>query len=306
MRVARDRIGAVDAGQVTLEARRDDGGAAPRRIDVKPEILRPAEAPQLRQGVDRTGARGAGGPDHHERRASVSTIRGDASGQIAEIHPQMAVRRDRPDRPAPESGHVGDLAEGVVGLAGQVEGRRSGESAQSLLPVRGERPRQRDDDGREIRLRAAAREACDGRGREAELAHQPGEGVPLDLVRRRRRPPGRQLRVVHRDQRIRDDRGHRHARIEEAEVTRVGDVHLPRPQHRLDVGDDLIEVDRVREIVARREVAANLVRRHRRDDGPIRDVGLELHGQAPDLVECHAHAAALAPLRADRYTSQLR
>ena len=47
VRVARDRVGGVDAGEMAAEARREDGGAAPGRVDVEPQILRPAEARQI-------------------------------------------------------------------------------------------------------------------------------------------------------------------------------------------------------------------------------------------------------------------
>ena len=39
VRVARDRIRGFDSGEMAPEARRDDGSAAPRSIDMKPQIL---------------------------------------------------------------------------------------------------------------------------------------------------------------------------------------------------------------------------------------------------------------------------
>src|SRR5882762_8154818 len=55
-------------------------------------------------------ARGPGCADHHAWRETVPAVFGDAPTEIAEVHPQSAVRCHRPDRAASEPGHVGDLA----------------------------------------------------------------------------------------------------------------------------------------------------------------------------------------------------
>ena len=65
------------------------------------------------------------------------------------------------------------------------------------------------------------------------------------------------------------------------------DLHLPGPQHLFDVSDDLIERQGCREVVARGEIAANLVRRHVGDNGPVRDVVLELRDDASKVAEGH-------------------
>src|SRR5205823_455115 len=103
----------------------------------------------------------------------ASTILGDSSGEIAEIHLEMVVYRDRADRPAPESSHVRDLVERVMGFARDVDRRRCGEALEPVLAIVREGSGQCDDDRRQIRLRAAAREASEGMGGEAELLRQP-------------------------------------------------------------------------------------------------------------------------------------
>src|SRR5207244_797675 len=62
-----------------------------------------------------------------------------------------------------------------------------------------------------------------------------------------------------------------------------------------DVGADLVEVERPREVVAGGEVAANLVGRHRGDDGPGGDVGLELCDETVELRERHGRAHPRTP-----------
>ena len=55
---------------------------------------------------------------------------------------------------------------------------------------------------------------------------------------------------------------------------------------RFDVGDDIVERQR-REVVARLEMRANLVRRHVRHDGAARDVALDGARDAADVVDDH-------------------
>jgi len=78
---------------------------------MKPEILCTTEARELRQGIDGARAGGARGADHHERRAPVSPVGGDETGEILDIHLKLAVRGDHSDSVPSEPRHVGDLAE---------------------------------------------------------------------------------------------------------------------------------------------------------------------------------------------------
>ena len=126
---------------------REDGGAAPRRVDVEPQVFRSTEPRQIRKRVDGARRGGAGRPDHHDRREPVSTVLCDASGEICEIHPPIAVGRHRPQRAPSDPRHVRDLVERVVGFAGQVDRRRGRHAPKPTVAVRRERPRQCDDDG---------------------------------------------------------------------------------------------------------------------------------------------------------------
>src|SRR5439155_11828805 len=97
------------------------------------------EPRQVRQRIDRAGRRCPACPDHHEGREPPSTILGDSSGEIAEIHPEMVVYRDRADRTAPESSHVRDLVERVMGFARDVYRRRCREAPEPVLAIVRER-----------------------------------------------------------------------------------------------------------------------------------------------------------------------
>ena len=114
-------------------------------------------------------------------------------------------------------------------LARQVYGWRCRKLPQPILAVVRKRPSQRHSNCREIRLRFAIREIREGTGRQAEFSHQPVQCVPFDFVRPRRSTPRGELRVVRRHQRVRHNGGRRHTWIEETKVTRVSNLHLPRP-----------------------------------------------------------------------------
>src|ERR1700678_1625811 len=104
-----------------------------------------------------------------------------------------------------------------MGLARQVHRWRCRKAPQTAFTIFGESLRQCHNNGREIGLRSARRKGRDGTCGEAELSSEPGESVPFDLVRRWRRTPSRQLRVIHGDKRVRNDGCERHAGVEETE-----------------------------------------------------------------------------------------
>ena len=99
VRVAGDRVGRRRCRRDGREPRGEDRRAAPRRVDVEPQLLRPAEPRQIRQRIDRAGGRGAGGADDHDRRQPVAAILDHPSGEIRDVHLQIAVDR-RPTRSA--------------------------------------------------------------------------------------------------------------------------------------------------------------------------------------------------------------
>ena len=54
----------------------------------------------------------------------------------------------------------------------------------------------------------------------------------------------------------------------------MGDLDLPGTQHLLDIGNHFLERHRLMEVVTRPKVSSDLFRRHRGQDGAIRDVRL--------------------------------
>src|SRR5689334_24285526 len=97
--VARDGVRGLDSGEITPEARRDDGRAAPRRIDVKPQTLRLAKTSQIWQGINHASCGCPAGADHHEWREPAFPVLSHTSCKIPKIHLQMAVHGYRPQRP---------------------------------------------------------------------------------------------------------------------------------------------------------------------------------------------------------------
>src|ERR1043166_7572895 len=106
---------------MAAEPRRNDGGASPRGIDVKPEILRPAKTRQIRQGVDHAGGRGPRRADHHEWRVSISAICGPLPCQISKIHFETTIRGYLTKRSAADPRHMRDLFEPMMRFLRQID-----------------------------------------------------------------------------------------------------------------------------------------------------------------------------------------
>src|SRR5690242_15081608 len=102
------------------QAGRDDGGATPRGIDVKPQIARPAEARDLRQGIDHAGRSGASRTDHHKWREPASTIFGYPPGEVIGIHLKILAGGYLAESAAPQARHVSNLFERMMSLLRQV------------------------------------------------------------------------------------------------------------------------------------------------------------------------------------------
>src|SRR5579864_6201172 len=139
----------------------------------------------------------------------------------------MTVGRYYAQGAPPESGHVRDFVEGMMGLTCQIDRGRRADASKPLFTIVGESPSQCDNDRRKIRLRAAGREGCRGIFRKTKLCRQPGESVPFNFVRRGRGTPSRKLRIVRGHKHIGNDGGKRHARIEKTKITWMGYLDLP-------------------------------------------------------------------------------
>jgi hypothetical protein len=124
-----------------------------------------------------------------------------------------------------QTGHASNLHEGMVALARDVDQRWCAEPAQTVIRDLGKPVRQRHQHGRHIRLCTTAREIREDAIRiESKSDCKVPERCSFDLVRSRCVRPGGELRIVECRERIGDNAGRRHARIEETKVARVGDV----------------------------------------------------------------------------------
>ena len=182
MRIAGDRIRRLDSGEMSPQFWRDNRCAAPRGIDVKPQQLPGKSAPI--QATDRSRRpRSFRGADHHEGRKPVSPILGYSSFQIRHVHLEIAVGGHHAQRFSPESRHVRDLVEAVVGLFCEIDRRRGFEASQPIFAVARKRRGQSDNHRREICLRSAAGKCCSGlRGSPNFAASQPSVCRSISLA----------------------------------------------------------------------------------------------------------------------------
>src|ERR1700722_2655155 len=192
----------------------------------------------------------------------------------------MAIQGYCTDGSPPESGHVGNFSERVMSCAGDVDGWGGGQFSKAAFGIVRESPRQSYDDRRKIRLGPSACEVRAGVFRQTKLRSQPTERVSFNLIRRRRGPPCGQLWVIHGDQRVGNNRRHRHAGVKQTKISRMSHLYLPGVEHSLKIGDQFIEGYRFLEVITGCEVAPDFFRRDTRDNGAIRDVGLKFRNGA--------------------------
>ena len=212
--------------------------------------------------------------DDHERKEPIVPIFRHAPLQLIQIHLQIVVGRDHSQRSPSQARHVSDLVVAVMGLGSQINRGSGVQVAKTVFAVIGERARESDHHRRDVRLGSATGERRDGISREAELLRKPTKRVPFDLIGRGRGTPICQLRVIHGDQRVGHHRSQRHAGVKQTKVARVRDLHLPGTQHLFNIGNHFLERQRLMEVVTRREVSSNLFRRHRGQDGAVRNISL--------------------------------
>src|SRR5260370_17660014 len=140
----------------------------------------------MREGIDHAGRSCSGGADYHQWRKAVPPVLSHLSLETSEIHLQIAVRRDGSQRISTQPRYVCDLVERVMGVRGEVDGGRRGETAYAFVSVVRESPRQGHNHRREIRLYSSPTKDRSTIARHAQLARQPGENMALHLVGRRR------------------------------------------------------------------------------------------------------------------------
>jgi hypothetical protein len=170
----------------------------------------------------------------------------------------------------PAAGHLGDLDEGVVTLARDVDGGAGAERRDALLGPGRELEGERREGGTEVGLGAARGELGQHAvGVVADAYGQGAERQPLHFVGGGAVAPDGELRVVERGEGVGHDAGLAHLRVEEAEVPRVGHVNLLGPEQPHDVRGQGLQVDRPVEAVARLELGAERRRGGVGDDGKI-------------------------------------
>src|SRR5262245_31414868 len=96
-----------------------------------------------------------------------------------------------------------------------------------------------------------------------EPACERSQDMPFDLISRGRKIPHGQVGVVEGDKRVRDHRGQIDRWPEQSEVSGVGRMFGPLPKHIGYIIKDLVERDRAREIVPRRQMLSDLARDYR-------------------------------------------
>jgi hypothetical protein len=113
-----------------------------------------------------------------------------------------------------------------MAFLGDIEDRLRRQAAEPAFGELGEGLPERCEDGGVIRLGATRRErAVRSLVGKAEAAAERAQHATLGLDRERAREPGRELRVVGRDERLGDDAHRRRGRFEEPEVARTVEVH---------------------------------------------------------------------------------
>ena len=146
--------------------------------------------------------------------------------------------------------------------------------AKTVFAVIGERAGESDHHCREVRLRSATGERRNRIARQAKLLRKPTKRVPFDLIGRRRGTPICQLRVIHGDQSVGHHRSQRNAGVKQTKVAGMRNLDLPGTQHLFNIVNHFLERQRLLEVVTRPKVGSHLFRRHRGQDGAIRNVRL--------------------------------
>ena len=270
------------------QLRGENRRASPGRVGMKPETFLAAERGDFGQWIDRSNRGRSGGANHQERGKAVLPILRNLPGEIFDVEPQVAVGGHRAQRSAAKPGYVGDLAEGMMRLFRQIKRGLPRERSNPAVTELRKGMGKGDDHRGKVRFRPAAGKRRTRLWREPKFGGEPAKRVLFDFIRRRRRAPARQLRVVHGDERVGNYGSKGDVGIEQPEVAGMGHLHLPCAQHVLDVGDNLFKRNGFAKIVADRKVAADLLRCHSGNDRSLPDLSLQLLEIALELIDDHS------------------
>ena len=128
---ARHRVGGVDAVEQRAVGRREERGAAPRRVGVQPHPLGVAHGADRLQVVEGAEHRRAGGGADEEGHAAGGARGGDGVAERADVHAAARVGGDAAEVVEAEAEHRRPLGEREVRVArDDRDGMTSGELSQ--------------------------------------------------------------------------------------------------------------------------------------------------------------------------------
>src|ERR1700721_2207450 len=113
--------------------------------------------------------------------------------------------------------------------------------------------------------------------------------MPFDFVGRRSGSPGRKLRVIGSDQRVRKHGRKGYARVEQAKISRMRDLHLPAANNLFTTRCNIFQRNRAAKIIPACKMLSNLFRIDARPNLPLIDEGLRSFKFVPDWVNEHGY-----------------
>ena len=224
--VDRHGVGPLDPLEQRPQPLGEADRARPSGVDVEVQAELPAEAGDRRQRVDDAPAVVPAVATTKNGRSPAERSRSTAARSASTSSLRSPSDGDTPRGGLPEPRHAGRLDERVVRLAGDVERGPLARRSEPALGGLGEMPLQGDQQSREVRLGAAAREAARRAG-QAEAFTQEREHVPFDRHRGRRVRGHGELGVEGGHEGVREHSGEGGRRVEQAEVAGVRGVHDP-------------------------------------------------------------------------------
>jgi hypothetical protein len=225
VRVERDRVGTLDAGELGAEIVGEHRRSAVSGVDVEPEPLVGADVGDLAQGIDRSGRHRSPAPDDGDGADSVIPIGLDRVAKLVHPHAVGIVDRDVPQRRRAQPEHVRGPVVHDVRLRRLVD-REWGPVTYPVAPdVPAGRAVTRRLQRDEIRHRSARNDQPTRGVRQAESIGEPTREVELDLGGGRRQTPPADVRVQTRREQVGDGSRNRPRSTDVRVEPRVAGVH---------------------------------------------------------------------------------
>ena len=219
VRVERDRVRRLDAGQRRAAALGEHREPAVRGVDVQPHAVAAADVGQRAERIDGTGVGRTGGDRREQRRAALGDVDLDRPLEPPRVEPPVRACGEHTQLLGPEAEQARRARQRRVRLVGHVGDDALVHRAEQRLA----RARERGHVGR----RAAAEQDPRRVGRIAEPVLEPVEHGQLDLTRPRRLHPRADVDVERAGDEVAERARKRLARRHEREEPRmVGAVHV--------------------------------------------------------------------------------